>query len=310
MHLRRRPSDRAFAFVLGLVAIALGVGAVPPVATAAETHHAAVIVDTGGDVHRVVISFSEDSITGIDALQRGGADPVVYAFGVGGAVCRLWGVGRDAGPNCLGGQDGNNNYWAYFRAPAGTSAFKYSSIGAGSSQVHDGDVEGWKFGTGAAPTYVSLASLMAPPPPPPTSRPPTTTPPTRPPAGPGSTAAGGTPSVSNPAGGAVAGVVPPSSSTLPVTGGAAKPTTKTTVPGSTAKTNTHDTKQSGGSDESAAGADADGKTVNTALASSDRNSSSQTWSYVGLALLLAAIVGAILLVRRSRKKVASSTTAQ
>jgi hypothetical protein len=293
-----------------LASLALGVGASAPVATAAETHRAAVIVDTGGSVHKVVITFTEDSITGIDALQRAGANPVIYAMGPGAAVCRLFGVGRDAGPNCLGGTDGDNNYWAYWRAPAGSGAFSYSRVGGGAAQVHDGDVEGWKFGTGSAPTYVSLASLTAPPPPPPTSRPPATTPPTKPPAGPGSTAAG-TPGATTPAGSTVAGVVPPSSSTLPVTGpGAAKATAKTTIPGATTKTSTHDTKHSGDSDESAAGVDADGKTVNTALASSDRDSSSQTWSYVGLAVLLAAIVGAILLVRRRRKTVPPSTNAQ
>ena len=39
-----------------------------PVAGAATPHRAAVIVDTGAGVHRVVITFTEDSITGIDAL--------------------------------------------------------------------------------------------------------------------------------------------------------------------------------------------------------------------------------------------------
>ena len=175
-------SPRALLVALSLVvaSVAAGAGVAPSVATAASPHQAAVIVDTGGAVQKVVITFSEDSISGIDALQRAGANPVVYAMGPGAAVCRLYGVGRDSGPNCLGGADGDNRYWAYFRAPAGTSSFKYSSIGGGVSRVHDGDVEGWKFGTGTAPPFASLASLLPPPPPPPTSPPATSPPATNP----------------------------------------------------------------------------------------------------------------------------------
>ncbi len=124
------------------------------VAHAAGPHRAMVVVDTGATTYQKVISFDGDSITGIQALQLASAEPVVYSFsGQGGAVCRLFGVGRDAGPNCLGGADGDNRYWAYFRAPSGTSSFTYSRAGGGSTQVHDGDVEGWKFGTGTAPAW-------------------------------------------------------------------------------------------------------------------------------------------------------------
>ncbi len=147
------------------VALAVAFGAVSfatPVAFAAPSvHRAAVIVETGSGTNRVVIEFTEDSITGIEALRRAGAEPVVYSYsGVGGAVCRLFGVGRDSGADCLGGTGGDARYWAYYRSPAGTSSFKYSSVGAGSTTVRDGDVEGWRFGTGAAPAYVSLASLL------------------------------------------------------------------------------------------------------------------------------------------------------
>ncbi|MEP6622850.1 MAG: hypothetical protein ABJC79_00255, partial [Acidimicrobiia bacterium] len=104
-----------------------------------------------------VVTFDADSITGMQALALAGADPVVYSYaGQGGAVCRLFGAGRDAGPNCLGGGDGDNRYWAYFRAAGGTSTFTYSRTGAGSTAVLDGDVEGWKFGTGAMPAWSAV----------------------------------------------------------------------------------------------------------------------------------------------------------
>ena len=81
-----------------------------------------VVVETGGATYHQVVTSSGASITGLQALELAGAQPVVYSFtGQGGAVCRLFGVGRDAGPNCLGGADGDNRYWAYFRAPAGSS---------------------------------------------------------------------------------------------------------------------------------------------------------------------------------------------
>ena len=147
------------------VALAVAFGAVSfatPVAFAAPSvHRAAVIVETGSGTNRVVIEFTEDSITGIEALRRAGAEPVVYSYsGVGGAVCRLFGVGRDSGADCLGGTGGDARYWAYYRSPAGTSSFKYSSVGAGSTTVRDGDVEGWRFGTGGAPAFVSISTIL------------------------------------------------------------------------------------------------------------------------------------------------------
>ena len=158
--------------VAGLSLVPIGVGA--PNAAAAGAHRALVIVDTGGTTYQRVVTFDTDSITGIQALDLAGANPVVYSYpGQGGAVCQLFGVGNPAGPNCLGVTD----YWAYFRAPSGTSAFTYSRAGAGSTQVRDGDVEGWKYGRGVAPAYAPLPPLptttttVAPPPPPPVGAP-------------------------------------------------------------------------------------------------------------------------------------------
>ena len=170
------------------VAVLLMAGAVYSAAPAqaAGAHRALVVVDTGTTTYRQVITFTEDSVTGVHALELAGANPVVYTYsGQGGAVCRLFGVGRDSGPGCLGGADGPN-YWAYFRAPSGTSSFTYSRAGAGSVQVHDGDVEGWKFGTGQAPAWSAV-------PEPPTT---TTLAPAPPPAAPPASGAGSAPAVS------------------------------------------------------------------------------------------------------------------
>ncbi|MGZ4676219.1 MAG: hypothetical protein ACXVJ7_00615 [Acidimicrobiia bacterium] len=152
----RASSGGPLLVLVASVALALGsFGAAVP-AAASGSARALVIVDTGTTTYSRVVTF-DGSISGIQALQLAGADPVVYTFtGQGGAVCKLFGVGRDAGPNCLGGADGNPDYWAYFRAPNGTSSFTYARGGAGSVQVHDGDVEGWRWGTGAAPAWSGL----------------------------------------------------------------------------------------------------------------------------------------------------------
>jgi hypothetical protein len=124
----------------------------------AADHRAAVIIDTGAGVKKICIHFAEASISGLEALQRANATPVVQTFGgIGGAVCALCGRGCPAGNTCL--TCGAPNYWAYFRAPAGVSGFTYSRAGANSTSVHDGDVEGWRWGTGAPPGYIAVAQV-------------------------------------------------------------------------------------------------------------------------------------------------------
>lgn len=275
-------------FVAGLVAQ-------PIVADAATEHRAAVIVDTGASVHRVVITFTEDSITGIDALQRANADPVVYTFNSqGGAVCRLFGVGRDAGPNCLGGQDGDSRYWAYFKAPAGASSFTYSPVGAGQAKVHDGDVEGWKFGTGAAPEFVSLQSLTPPPGPVPTN------PPAQDPVTPRGAAGAGPAARGNPALADAAA----SASALPATGATGSPGAAAGPAGASGNAS------AAGSHERRADAKHIVKnrdTTQAALASSSKDGNSSAASLIWFGALLAVIVIAIVVARRIRRRPQRST---
>jgi hypothetical protein len=295
MH-RTDPGRRRWVARAALVLAALTTAAVlPDGAGAANPHRAVVVVETGADTHRVVVTFTEDSISGIEALRRAGAGPVVYSFsGQGGAVCRLFGVGRDASSNCLGGQDGDNRYWAYFRAPAGTSTFEYSRVGAGSVQVRDGDVEGWRFGTGQAPQYVSLQAL-APPPPSPTNAPPS------PAAGanPGATSAPAARGATGPA--AAAPGAPASVSTLPATGDAPASTAAAKDGDERDGSTAADGGRSGERDERRAAA------TETALASSKEDEASDSaLSLLWLALLLVAIGAAIVVVRRVRRRGATS----
>lgn len=188
-----RPSGarRALLAVLAVVAVVSGLVGAMSVPAAASTggcrpvgggpvsgggpQRATVLVDTGtGPVWSACISFS-GSVSGIEALELAaqaipGLDPVYDVYvGQGRAVCQLLGVGNRP-PNCLGQ---SVEYWSYFRN--GT----YARGGAGSVTVHDGDVEGWRWGRGTAPRAATRGSeAAAAPTPPPTTAPPTVPPPT------------------------------------------------------------------------------------------------------------------------------------
>ena len=122
-------------------------------------HRAAVLVDTGTEVKSVCVRFREESISGIEALQRAAVDPVLQAFsGKGAAVCSLCGVGCPAGESCLT-CNAEGRFWSYSRAPAGTTALRTSGVGASSTTVRDGDVEGWRWGLGGAPPFVTVQQV-------------------------------------------------------------------------------------------------------------------------------------------------------
>jgi hypothetical protein len=133
-----------------------------PVSAATTVHRAAVIVDTGTTVKRVCVRFTEDSISGKDALDRAGVDPVYRSYGgaLGSAVCSLCGVGRSYA-DCLG-SGASATYWIYWRAAAGTTSFTRSAFGVSSTRVHDGDVEGWRWGVSEAPPFALAAEVCGP----------------------------------------------------------------------------------------------------------------------------------------------------
>jgi hypothetical protein len=146
------------------------VGSTPP-AAAQSQNRAAIIVHTGGGSAAVCVRFSEASISGLDALQRAGLGAAIRGFsGQGGAVCGINGTGCPADNSCLTCQA--PNYWAYHRAGAGAGGFTFSSSGAGATQVTDGSVEGWQWGTGSAPPFQTVDQVCgAASPPPPTPAP-------------------------------------------------------------------------------------------------------------------------------------------
>jgi hypothetical protein len=155
---------------LAVVIACAAVGPVPA-ALGQTTSRAVVIVDMGtlgGGVHTSVIQFS-GSVTGLEALQLAGASPGTVSYGaLGEAVCTLYGRGDDPA-SCPHG-------WVYSRAVGGATGWTQSGFGASNTTVHDGDVEGWRYGGGAPPfsSFCAVAGCAPPPTSPPTNPPPAT----------------------------------------------------------------------------------------------------------------------------------------
>lgn len=143
-------------------------------AASSALHHAGLVV-TFGDRHTQTfcVEFSEDTITGLQLLQRSGLPIVTSSGGQGAAVCSIGGQGSDS-TNCFASCTGSTcAYWAYYQFANG--AWKFSQVGAAQRVVHDGDVDGWAWGpgglsSGAVPEQPGvLCPVPSPTPIPPTS---------------------------------------------------------------------------------------------------------------------------------------------
>lgn len=272
------------------------VGPMAPKAVASGPNRAVVVADSGTGLIVRGIEFSSDSISGLEALQLAGLSPVLQSFnGEGGAVCALQGVGCPSDDSCLT-CDPRGYYWAYWRAPSGSSGYAYSRVGAGSTRVHDGDVEAWRWGTGSAPAYRSFASVY---PPAPTPPPATVAPP---PGNGGGTGTGGTPTAGGgtPAPGATTGTSAPEAGTATTAVAATGATTSTVAPTTTSVA-------AGGSGSPDDGASTEGADeIAFQAAQGDRADPSQApkgWlaSVVLFALVLAVIGALIVRTRRHRR---------
>ncbi len=117
----------------------------------AAVHRAGLVVTFGGGMptNTFCIEFTEDTISGLQLLQRSGLALVTSGGGLGAAVCAIDGVGSmDASSYsaCFGEYP---DYWAYYQYVAG--GWRMSAVGASSSVVSDGSIEGWAWGKSAKP---------------------------------------------------------------------------------------------------------------------------------------------------------------
>jgi LPXTG-motif cell wall-anchored protein len=138
------------AWLVGLVLVA-GVPAPAAVpleracAAEAEGPHAALVVDTGAKVLGYCVALPAKGASGLDLIRLAARQHgLSYKFGYGGqAVCMLAGLGSED-EDCF---ERGEPYWGYWHGtPSGE--WTWSSVGARSFTVEEGDVEGWSFGTG------------------------------------------------------------------------------------------------------------------------------------------------------------------
>jgi hypothetical protein len=111
-------------------------------------NRAGLVIDYGdGNAVTFCVEFEEESITGIEVLERAGRE-FVLGFG-GGAVCAVDGVGCP-GDDCwceCGNPSQGCIYWMYWHLKGGE--WRYSEAGAAAYPIYDGDVEGWVWGSGS-----------------------------------------------------------------------------------------------------------------------------------------------------------------
>ena len=126
-------------------------------------NHASLVVKFGdGRALTFCIEFSEDSITGMQLLKRSGL-PVITAAsgGIGAAVCSIDGEGCIDPGNCFCHCTGGSClYWVYLRYVSG--AWEYSSVGAGSRVLRNGDSDAWVWGGAGATPGTSGVVCVAP----------------------------------------------------------------------------------------------------------------------------------------------------
>jgi hypothetical protein len=148
-------------------------------ADSTSLHHAGLVV-TFGDRHTEAfcIEFSEDTISGLQLLQRSGLPLVTSsASGLGAAVCSIDGEGSNDPTNCFASCTGDTcAYWAYYQFVDG--AWKFSQLGAAQRTVYDGDIDGWAWGPGglSSGAIPEQPGALCPEPPSPTPVAPTPTP--------------------------------------------------------------------------------------------------------------------------------------
>jgi hypothetical protein len=155
--LSRRAISRRITALLAAVVAATALAVADPVPRAAHAAACApgtgvsVVVDfTAFGLGVQVGCFSGDPATGLAALQGAGfAVTGTQRWGLA-FVCRIDGLPTPAVDPCINTPPASA-YWSYWHAvPGGT--WSYSAFGASSYNPAIGTVEGWRFGSGQAPS--------------------------------------------------------------------------------------------------------------------------------------------------------------
>jgi len=121
---------------------------------APASHQAGVAVFSGdGSVYTACVSFTEESISGIELLERSGLSVETATNpNQGTAVCKINGVGCPSS-NCFCKMP---DYWSFWLKGY---AWEYSAIGADQIQVMDGSVNAWSWGAGDPPAEITYQNI-------------------------------------------------------------------------------------------------------------------------------------------------------
>lgn len=280
------------AALAGLAGTTAGAGERPAaagVATPAANGRAVIVIDDGTRRTATCVEFGEREISGLEALRRAGAQVVDQRFGqMGGAVCSINGHGCPLS-GCLTCEA--PAFWNYFRAVGGGS-FVRSGLGASSTKVRDGDVEGWVWGanpaSGPLPDFDRVCPARAEPPPPPTSD--------RAPAAGSAPGGAAPPPVGQPAtDGSAPGEAGP---------GGAAPTTAVPPPsdGTTTTADDGPTTTVDDGDDEVEIVDAEELAAEGAAAARDDEGGGGPWSALAVVVVLVALGAGVLAVRRRRQQ--------
>lgn len=126
------------------------------ISTAQQKNRAGLIMQIeGGAMETYCISFDSEKMTGYELLERSGLDLEVNISAFGTAVCSIDGVGCPADDSCLKCQA--PLYWSYWQLS--DSGWIYSVQGTSTSEITDGDVEAWVWGTGDPPDLVTFDEI-------------------------------------------------------------------------------------------------------------------------------------------------------
>ncbi|MBN2004617.1 MAG: hypothetical protein JXA21_14775 [Anaerolineae bacterium] len=155
-----------------LLTLVLFLASAPSQLHAQQPNRAALVVHFGDRTLTRCVAFDEPELSGYEVLARSGL-PFVASFdaGPGAAICAIDGLGCPA-ESCLLCQA--PRYWSYWRLDGGN--WTYSALGSSNTTVHNGDVDGWSWGSGDPPPAANFDAICAPPPPTDTPVPPTATP--------------------------------------------------------------------------------------------------------------------------------------
>lgn len=144
--------------ILILIALVLVVSPVRPASASTASgdgvvplHRAGLIVQHGnGTMTYAVVAFPEETISGIELLQRSGIEYLSVPFGgLGEGVCQIEREGCEA-TECrrtVCQATRSSPYWQYLDQTADRS-WRAAPLGASGSKVSDGDVLAWSWSAG------------------------------------------------------------------------------------------------------------------------------------------------------------------